>query len=232
MFVRIAKVNYFGRLKMEFTADIKEAGNFSSPTGIVDKICRKLKKVFGDDMPVLCLSEKTYVTARQPFYVIAVENDSTRQYLTGLKAKGLEISRDIKKAYISQSRLDIESVLTMARNNGVGKARVMEIYMNIKNTLQENNFVLIASGREGKNVLYVSSPDTARLCATDNLAEARSMGYDDAITVFEKFKASFPDMRFAVIQKPTEDVNASVLADYIKSHGNNNRIAISIKLRD
>ena len=232
MFVRKAKINYLGRLKMEFTADIKEAGMFSPSTGIVDKICDKLKKIYGQDTTIVCMSDKASVTARQPFYVIAVENNPERQYVTGVMAKGMDLTRDVRKAYISQSRLDIDGVLTMARNKGVGKARVIEVYMNIENTLQGSNFVLIASRKNSDKVSYVCSTDTSKLSVSDNFCEACFLGYDDVIKAYEALKAGFSDMRFAVIQKPMEEVDSNKLADYIKEHGNNNKITISIKLRD
>ena len=147
-------------------------------------------------------------------------------------AKGLDLTRDVRKAYISQSRLDIDGVLTMARNKCVGKARVIEVYMNIENTLQCSNFVLIASRKNSDKVSYVCSTDTSKLSVSDNFCEACFWGYDDVVKAYEALKAGFSDMRFAVIQKPMEEVDSNKLADYIKEHGNNNKITISIKLRD
>lgn len=233
-FVKSARKNFLGVLKLQFTTDIDEACPVTISDGMAGDITEKLSRIYGGGLCIEFATDKQEVIGhRQPFYVISIENGSEREYLAGFNKQGVESVTDIRKAYLSQSQRDITEVLGRARQMKVGKARILEVYMNVENTLQQDNFVIIMVGKKSGTIRYYCGFSEGGMLETSIILEkALKFGYDDAVGTFEKIRKDCSNFKLAVIQAPKANVSANALPDYFQSHGNNRNIAVSIKLRD
>lgn len=226
---------YFGVFsKIVYTVDHKQAAFFEDMS-LVDSITKRIMSKYDEATKIDYLDDKdTRIKGIDPFYVIVSEDSDTEKYFVDFDKKGKPLfDKNVRKAYISQSWTDIQKTISNVRVNGGKKVVPVAITMNIENTLQEPNFVIICKNKHSQKILYLQAlyqNGKARL--NPNLKSAERLGYDEAIEWYEELSMKNKEHHYAVIACPKDNVKSFNLAQYYKTHQNNMRVAVSFHLPD
>lgn len=226
---------YFGVFsKIVYTVDHKQAAFFEDMS-LVDSITKRIMSKYDEATKIDYLDEKnTRVKGIDPFYVIVSEDSDTEKYFVDFDKKGKPLfDKDVRKAYISQSLTDIQKTIGNVRVNGGKKVVSVEIAMNIENTLQEPNFVIICKNKHSHRILYLQALyQNGEVRLNPNLKSAERLGYDEAIEWYEELSMKNKEHHYAVVACPKDNVKSFNLAQYYKTHQNNMRVAVSFHLPD
>lgn len=166
------------------------------------------------------------------FYVIVSEDKRRETYFASISKYGkLTMTENVREAYISQSKRDIEETLVNVRAHGGKKVKAVAVAMNIDNTLQEGNFVIVCKSKfSGKLRFLKSRYMNGNIALNPKSKAAERLGFDDAMEWYEWLKEAHKKNYYAVTVAPEEDINASQLARYVKEHGTKRNVAISVTL--
>ena len=181
------------------------------------------------------LDEKnTRIKGVDPFYVIVSEDSGTEKYFVDFDKKGKPFfDKNVRKAYISQSWNDIQNTIDNVRANGGKKVVPVAIAMNIENTLQEPNFVIICKNKHSHKILYLQALyQNGEVRLNPNLKSAEHLGYDEAMEWYEELSMKNKEHHYAVVACPKDNVKSFNLVEYYKTHQNNMRVAVSFHLPD
>lgn len=226
---------YFGVFsKIVYTVDHKQAAFFED-SSLVDSITKRIMSKYDDSAKIDYLDEKnTRIKGVDPFYVIVSEDSDTEKYFVDFDKKGKPLfDKDVRKAYISQSLTDIRNTIDNVRANGGKKVVSVAIAMNIENTLQEPNFVIICKNKHSHKILYLQALyNNGEVRLNPNLKSAEHLGYDEAMEWYEELSMKNKEYHYAVVACPKDNVKSFNLVEYYKTHQNNMRVAVSFHLPD
>lgn len=223
--------SYFGLFHLvNYTVDYRLATLFQPM--LVDGIEAKVKSKFGKDCLVETSDDITHRMRNESFYIIIQEGCRKEKYFVDFDSKGKpRFSSDVRQAYISQSLIDIKHTLTNVRINNGGKVRYVVIAMNLENTLQDPNFIILCKSKYSGKMLYLKERDqSGTVSLNPNLKSAKRFGYDDAVAMYESLKKSNKQNLYAVVVAPSENVKSSRIVEYFSK--NNNKVAVSFHLPD
>ena len=226
---------YFGVFsKIVYTVDHKQAAFFEDMS-LVDSITKRIMSKYDDATKIDYLDDKdTRIKGIDPFYVIVSEDSDTEKYFVDFDKKGKPLfDKNVRKAYISQSWTDIQKTISNVRVNGGKKVVPVAITMNIENTLQEPNFVIICKNKHSQKILYLQALyQNGEVRLNPNLKSAERLGYDEAIEWYEVLSMKNKEHHYAVVACPKDNVKSFNLVEYYKTHQNNMRVAVSFHLPD
>ena len=226
---------YFGVFsKIVYTVDHKQAAFFEDPS-LIDFVVKRIMSKYDDAPKVDLLDEKnTRIKGVDPFYVIVSEDSGTEKYFVDFDKKGKQFfDKNVRKAYISQSWNDIQNTIDNVCANGGKKVVPVAIAMNIENTLQEPNFVIICKNKHSHKILYLQALyQNGEVRLNPNLKSAEHLGYDEAMEWYEELSMKNKEHHCAVVACPKDNVKSFNLVEYYKTHQNNMRVAVSFHLPD
>ncbi|MDO5129470.1 MAG: hypothetical protein Q4D64_06070 [Prevotellaceae bacterium] len=226
---------YFGVFsKIVYTVDHEQAASFED-SSLVNTITKRIMSKYDDAPKIDFLDENnTRIKGIDPFYVIVSEDSGTEQYFVDFDKKGKPFfDKNVRKAYISQSWNDIQNTIDNVRANGGKKVVPVAIAMNIENTLQEPNFVIICKNKHSHKILYLQALyNNGEVRLNPNLKSAEHLGYDEAMEWYEELSMKNKEYHYAVVACPKDNVKSFNLVEYYKTHQNNMRVAVSFRLPD
>lgn len=226
---------YFGVFsKIVYTVDHEQAAFFED-SSLVNTITKRIMSKYDDAPKIDFLDENnTRIKGIDPFYVIVSEDSGTEQYFVDFDKKGKPFfDKNVRKAYISQSWNDIQNTIDNVRANGGKKVVPVAISMNIENTLQEPNFVIICKNKHSHKILYLQALyNNGEVRLNPNLKSAEHLGYDEAMEWYEELSMKNKEHHYAVVACPKDNVKSFNLVEYYKTHQNNMRVAVSFHLPD
>lgn len=217
--------------KVRFTVDVRKAVKMSGMKKI--DAFEEIKKRYGEDAVIETTEELTPIDSDpRLFYLVVSEDKKEEMYFSSIGKDGkLAFSRNVRDAYISQSQRDIEETLVNVRIHGGKKVKRVAIAMNIDNSLQDENFVIVCKSRYSGMILFLKERNMDGLITLHPKSDkARKLGYDDAIAWYEWLKEKHKENSYAVIVAPNENIKGSQLKRYLIEHGNDRSVAVSIKL--
>ena len=219
--------------KVEYTVDYTQSRYFDNEEEMstVEKL---IKSKYGEAVVISRLDDcGVRIKGVEPFYVIVNEDGDSERYFMDFGKKKPSFTSDVRKSYISQSERDINKVLTKLRVMGGKKMICVPVAMNIENTLQEPNFVIICKNKLSGRLLYLQEMYVnSEVKLNPNLKSAKRLGYDDAVEWYEELAAKNKQNHYAVINCPKEEVKSHNLPAYFKSHPNEPKVAVSFRLSD
>lgn len=219
--------------KVEYTVDYTQSRFFDNEEEMatVEKL---IKSKYGEAVVISRLDDcGVRIKGVEPFYVIVNEDGNSERYFMDFGKKKPSFTSDVRKSYISQSERDINEVLTKVRVMGGKKMICVPVAMNIENTLQEPNFVIICKNKLSGRLLYLQEMYVnSEVKLNPNLKSAKRLGYDDAVEWYEELAAKNKQNHYAVINCPKEEVKSHNLPAYFKSHPNEPKVAVSFRLPD
>lgn len=218
---------------VKYSSDIRQAIPLN--TDQLPYVCKALTKRF-PSVRIDCDENIEAFKDKNPFYVLRFSTAKGEVlYLKSLQGKsmqkGVELDKEIRHAYLSMSMRDIRSVYNLVlRHAGKYVVDILPVYLNIKNTLNDPNFLIVS--RVFGRIRFMYLQDAEKYTFTEWQGNAQLFGYDEAMEKHERLSERHTDRCFSVIAAPKPKVNANKLQDYFCKKGNNNRVIVSIALKD
>ena len=230
-YVRSVKMRFGLWPSVKYTVDRAKA--VALDTEMKAKAFEAIKKRYGETADIK-VSEVMVCPVDDPRSFFVIENNDKKEesYFSSINKEGkLRFTEDVREAYISQSYNDIFETLQNVRLHGGKKVRIVPVTMNIDNTLQEGNFVIVCKSKYSGRLMFLRERmenGEIRLHHKSSLAER--LGYDEAIEWYEWLEERHKENAYAVIVRPHIDIKASHLERYIKENGAKRSVSISITL--
>lgn len=196
-------------------------------------------KRFGDKAMLLTLSRK-YLESHRYHAIVRTGRNGGREYFREVSAsrKGgrqkVRYTKDVTKAYISASAMDIKESMRMIRALRPKELLTYQyIYLNAENIIQRPAFVIYLYDVKKGQYRYLSKYTTdaeVRGCST--MDNALCVGYDEALQTYDKLTAMHgkDKYHFAVINKPDGNVDAADVAEWQKRHHDTGRVQVGFHL--
>lgn len=194
---------------------------------------KAIRKKYGEAVQIDTAEEMGDAFDDSRLFCVIVSEDGRREtYFAAIGKDGkLAFTENVREAYISQSKRDIEETLVNVRAHGGKKVKAVAVAMNIDNTLQEGNFVIVCKSKFSGRLLFLKNRYMdGNISLNPKSKAAERLGFDDAMEWYEWLKEAHKENDYAVIVAPEEDINASQLARYVKEHGTKRNVAISVTL--
>lgn len=217
--------------KVKFTVDVRKAAALDPK--LKAKAMERIAKLYGDTADIDTVESGLEVReSEKSFYMIICEDDGRELYFESISKDGtVKFTDKVREAYISQSRKDIEDTLVNVRVHGGGKVRYVAVSLNIDNTLQAGNFVIICKSKfSGKKMFLKERYMDGEIALHPKSSSAKKLGYDEAVEWYEWLKEKHKQNLYAVIVAPEENIKATQINKYMEEYGRHRAVAISIKL--
>ena len=230
-YVRSVKTRFGLWPSVKYTVDCAKANALD--TEMKAKAFKAIKKRYGETADIK-VSEKMVwpVDETRAFFIIQNDDKKEESYFSYINKEGkLRFVKDVRESYISQSYNDISETLQNVRQHGGKKVRIVPVTMNIDNTLQEGNFVIVCKSKFSGRLMFLKERmDNGEIRLHHKSSLAERLGYDEAIEWYEWLEEHHKENSYAVIVRPHIDIKASHLERYVKENGARRSVSISITL--
>lgn len=149
----------------------------------------------------------------------------------GYKTPKPVFTKDIHRAVFYLDEEASEETLLQIQQLGGYRATVEKVFLDYKNTLPEQKFLIVCETREGK-LSYLKNFDekTKQVRTCRNSSGCKLMGFRECLSVLESARSSNKDYRYSMLHDFGFSLHAAKLIDYLRRVKPSNRVALTFRL--
>lgn len=140
-------------------------------------------------------------------------------------------TKDIHRAMFYLDKEASDETLIQMQQLGGYRVTAEKVYLDYKNTLSEQKFLIVCESREGV-LSYLKSydPKTKQVRTCRNSSGCKLMGFRECLGTLEMARSGNKDYRYSMLHDFGFNLHAAKLLGYLRRVKPSNRIALTFKL--